>query len=179
VAWSCCGTAQPNALRGQAAALQNKAASTHQSDLNLGNAPSLGRQKTCSPPDWVISSKVSNMPKKILMPFGMLLLATAVLAQKETSAGTVKCRVMEVFVAERVGATAVIFHQRDKADGPRLGQLLLAHSGAEVEFQTRDGRWHRAAVVRMRSCFGRGLLLFAASEAKLTPKDDFVLRFQN
>jgi hypothetical protein len=117
------------------------------------------------------------MPKKTLMAFGVLLLATVVLAQKETSVGTVECRVMEVFVADRLGATAVIFHQRDKADGPRLGELLLAHSGAEVEFQTRDGRWHRATVGRMKSCFGRGLLLFAAGEANLAENDEFVMRF--
>jgi len=90
---------------------------------------------------------------------------------------TVNCRMMEVFVAEQVGAKAVVFHQRDKADGPRLGELLLAHSGDEVEFETRDGRWHRATVARMKSCFGRGLLIFAATEAKLAEKEDFVLRF--
>jgi hypothetical protein len=84
---------------------------------------------------------------------------------------------MEVFVAERLGATAAIFHQSDKADGPRLGELLLAHSGAEVEFETPDGRRHPAKVVRMKSCFGRGLLLFAARDAKLAEEEDFILRF--
>ncbi len=81
-------------------------------------------------------------------------------------------------MAERVGATAVIFHQRDKAEGPRLGELLLAHSGEEVEIETRDARRHRATVARLKSCFGRGLLLFATGEAKLREKDEFVLRFK-
>ena len=86
---------------------------------------------------------------------------------------------MEVFVAERQGATVVMFHQRDKADGPRLGELLLAHSGEEVQFETRDGRRHRATVARMKSCFGRGLLIFAARAARLVEKEDFVLRFES
>lgn len=117
------------------------------------------------------------MPRSILVVGLFLMLVPAVLGQKESATNTIECRAMEVFVAEQVGARAVIFHQREKADGPRLGELLLAHSGDEVEFETRDGRWHRATVARMKSCFGRGLLIFAASEAKLAEKEDFVLRF--
>ncbi len=120
------------------------------------------------------------MVKKVLSLVGLfLLLVPAVLAQKEAGDRTIECQAMEVFVAERFGTTAIIFHQRDKVDGPRLGELLRAHSGAEVEFETRDGRWHRASIFRVKSCFGRGLLLFAAGEAKLAAKDEFVLRFQN
>jgi hypothetical protein len=127
---------------------------------------------------------MSNKP--LLRVASWLLAAGVVIAQAGDCAlpqavsppqSTVACRVMEVFVAERVGATAVIFHQRDKADGPRLGDLLVAHSGEEVEFQTSDGRWHRATVVRIRSCFGRGMLLFRLGEARLTEKQEFVLRF--
>lgn len=118
------------------------------------------------------------MSKKTFVLAGLFLLfAAAAAAQKEAGQESIQCRVMEVFVAGRLGATAVIFHQRDKADGPRLGELLQAHSGEEVEFETRDGQWHRATVVRLKSCFGRGLLLFAVGEAKLAAKDDFVLHF--
>jgi len=127
------------------------------------------------------------MPKKtFVLAVLLLLLVSAASAQTggpspPQAAGlserSVACRVMEVFRAERLGTTAAIFHQRDRADGPRLGELLLAHSGAEVEFETRDGRRHRATVVRMKSCFGRGLLLFAAGEARLAKKEEFVLRF--
>jgi hypothetical protein len=118
------------------------------------------------------------MAQKIVVVFGLcLLLGPVVHAQKAARDETIECRVMEVFAAERLGVTAVIFHQRDKADGPRLGELLLAHSGAEVEFETRDGRRHRAKLARMKSCFGRGLLLFAAGEARLSEQDNFVLHF--
>jgi hypothetical protein len=137
--------------------------------------------------DFAISERGFNMPKNtFVLAVLLLLLVSAASAQTGgpsppqapgLSERSVGCRVMEVFRAERLGATAVIFHQRDRADGPRLGELLLAHSGAEVEFETRDGRRHRATVVRMKSCFGRGLLFFAADEAKLGEKEEFVLRF--
>lgn len=118
------------------------------------------------------------MIQKCLVLCGLsLLLAPAAVAQKESSKDTVTCRAMEVFVAGPIGATAVIFHQRDKADGPRLGELLLAHTGQQVEFETADGRKHPATVERVKSCFGRGLLLFRSSEAKLAAKGDFVLHF--
>jgi hypothetical protein len=118
------------------------------------------------------------MTKNYLVLLGLfLLLAPAAGAQKEAKEGTITCRAMEVFVADRVGVTAVIFHQQDKADGPRLGQLLLAHTGQQVEFETANGREHRATLERIKSCFGRGLLLFRTSEAKLAAKEDFVLHF--
>jgi hypothetical protein len=117
--------------------------------------------------------------KRCVLLLGVfLLLAPTARAQQEAKEGTtITCRAMEVFVAGPIGATAVIFHQRDKADGPRLGELLMAHSGEEVEFETADGKRHPATVGRVKSCFGRGLLLFASKEATLAAKGDFVLHF--
>lgn len=118
------------------------------------------------------------MAKKALVIFGLFfLLVSTTLAQKGLGPAAVACRVMEVFVVQHTGAAA-IFHQRDKVDGPRLGELLLAHSGAEIEFRTSDGKWHRATIFRVKSCFGRGLLLFAPADGKLAEKDEFVLRFR-
>ena len=115
--------------------------------------------------------------KSILLLVLLLSLFPSAGAEKPALEGTVTCRAMEVFTAARINATAVIFHQRDKADGSRLGELLQAHTGEAVEFETADGRQHRATVERVKSCFGRGLLLFRASEAKLAAKEDFVLHF--
>jgi hypothetical protein len=114
--------------------------------------------------------------------FACLLLVLAPLAgaqgtKKEIADGTITCRAMEVFEAQKIGVMAVIFHQRDKADGPRLGELLKVHSGEDVEFETADGQRHTATVARVKSCFGRGLLLFATKEARLSANDDFVLHF--
>jgi hypothetical protein len=118
------------------------------------------------------------MTKKYFVLLGLILFFTQPAgAQKQATGGTITCRAMEVFVADRIGVTAVIFHQRDKADGLRLGELLLAHTGQEVEFETADGQKHRATVERIKSCFGRGLLLFRAGEAKLAAKQDFVVHF--
>jgi hypothetical protein len=82
---------------------------------------------------------------------------------------------MEVFTAEQQGVAAVIFHQSDKAEGPRLGELLKSYSGREMGFTTADGKSHRGKVFRVRSCFGRGLMLLPSSEARLKEKDEFVL----
>src|SRR5581483_8503337 len=100
-----------------------------------------------------------------------------VLTREGSGQGAIRCRAMEVFTARQLGTTAVIFHQRDKADAPRLSGLLKAHSGREVELETRDGRTHRATVMRMKTCFGRGMLLFPSGEAGLGENDDFMLRF--
>jgi hypothetical protein len=112
----------------------------------------------------------------VLLGF-VLFLALPVGAQTLAAKGTITCRAMEVFVSQPLGVTAVIFHQSNTADGPRLGELLLAHTGEEVEFETPDGRQHAATVERVRSCFGRGLLLFESKEGTLAAKKDFVLHF--
>ena len=44
-------------------------------------------------------------------------------APSNTSSGPIICSVMETFEDTKLGVRAVIFHQRDKADGPRLGSL--------------------------------------------------------
>ena len=83
---------------------------------------------------------------------------------------------MEAFEEGRLGVRAIVFHQRDKADGPRLGSLLLAHSGEEMELETTGGRRYRATVFRVKSCFGRGLVLVPTSKLKLGEHDEFTLR---
>jgi hypothetical protein len=93
------------------------------------------------------------------------------------AANIVACRVMEAHTSAELRVVTVVFHQKDKNDGPRLGALLGKHSGTTVEFQTADGVWHRAQVFRLKSCFGRGLLVFAAGEAQLAERRDFGLKF--
>ncbi len=88
----------------------------------------------------------------------------------------VACRALEVHTDAVLGVTVVVFHQRDDADRSRVGELLRAHDGAGIEFQTSDGASHPATVMRLKSCFGRGLLLFRAGAATLVEKDDFLIR---
>lgn len=94
----------------------------------------------------------------------------------ESSAHTIACKVMEVFAAQKQGVNAIIFHQRDKVDGPRLGELLKSYSGREMEFETKNGQSHQATIMRMKSCFGRGLLIIASGDVKLGEKDEFILK---
>jgi len=71
----------------------------------------------------------------------------------------------------------VIFTQRDKQDHARLADLLKQNDGAAIELRTSDGKWHKANLVRLKSCFGRGLLFLAADSAEIKARDDFLLRF--
>ncbi len=89
----------------------------------------------------------------------------------------VACRVLEVETSAHPQLTLVVFHHREDKDRDRLGTLLKQLSGASVAFQAADGTWHDASVVRLKSCFGRGLLLFATGEAKFTARDTFLLKF--
>jgi hypothetical protein len=90
--------------------------------------------------------------------------------------GPIICSVMEAFEEGRLGVRAIVFHQRDKADGPRLGSLLLTHSGEEMELEAAGGRRYRATVFRVKSCFGRGLVLVPTAKLKLGEQDEFTLR---
>lgn len=101
--------------------------------------------------------------------------AQARAAATKATNGALMCSVMEAFEEGKLGMRAIIFHQRDKADGPRLGSLLLAHSGEEMVLETTGGRRYRATVFRMKSCFGRGLVLVPSSKLKLGEKDEFAL----
>jgi hypothetical protein len=89
--------------------------------------------------------------------------------------GPIICSVMEVFEEGKLGVRAIIFHQRDKADGPRLGSFLLTHSGHEMELEMAGGRRFRATVFRVKSCFGRGLVLVPTSKLKIGEHDEFTL----
>jgi hypothetical protein len=90
---------------------------------------------------------------------------------------TLACRALEVYTSEQPAVTVVIFHQREKKDSDRLGALLREYTQTPVEFQTADGVWHNATLMRLKTCFGRGLLLFPAGSARLAEKDVFVLKF--
>lgn len=72
--------------------------------------------------------------------------------------------------------TIVVFNQRDKNDHVRLSELLKDQPGA-VEIKTSDGKWHKATVARLKSCFGRGLLFLSGDMQEPKDREDFLLRF--
>jgi hypothetical protein len=101
------------------------------------------------------------------------------MAQNEpgSPAAPLVCRALEVKTAQQMGVALVLFHQASKSDSARLGELLRGNDGLTVEFETSDGRSHPATLFRLGTCFGRGLLVFPAGSAHLTPGDQFWLRF--
>ncbi|MGH9325422.1 MAG: hypothetical protein ACRD2B_01835 [Terriglobia bacterium] len=89
----------------------------------------------------------------------------------------ITCRALEVKVSRKFGIRLVVFHYRDAADRSRLGKLLREHDGSSVEFRVGDEQWHPATVLRLKTCFGRGLLLFPLSSPPVTEGESFLLRF--
>lgn len=89
----------------------------------------------------------------------------------------VHCRVMEVAASAQFHVRLVIFHYRDAADRARLGELLRQYDGEAVQFQSGDGAWQNATVLRLKTCFGRGLLVFSTSVPPLAAKEEIVVRF--
>lgn len=98
-------------------------------------------------------------------------------ADNAAESGPITCVVMESFDETKLGVAASIFHQRNKTDGPLLGSLLLAHTGQEMELRVTGGQAYRATVFRVKSAFGRGLVLLPTGKVKLHPGDEFTLRF--
>ncbi len=91
---------------------------------------------------------------------------------------TVACRAMEVLTDGAHRTTVIVFHQRDDASRAALAELLRAYSGDAVEIQAGDDHsWQRATVFRLKSCFGRGLLLVPSGAAQqLKEGDEFHLK---
>ena len=102
--------------------------------------------------------------------------ALRMMSQTSPASGALKCQVIESKTAPEVGASLAIFHQGEKADAEEVGAFLKEHDGAKVEFESTDGVWHPATVFRLKSCFGRGLLVFPAGQATLADGDRLTLR---
>jgi hypothetical protein len=89
----------------------------------------------------------------------------------------IACRVLETHTSQQPAVTLVLFHQAEAKDRDALAAMLREYSESSAEFQTSDGRWHSATVVRLKSCFGRGVLIFPAGPTVLPEKSVFALRF--
>jgi len=95
-----------------------------------------------------------------------------------TDASPIACRALEVHASANPAVTVVLFHQQDKNDQARLASLLRAHSGERAEIEIGDGKWNGATVFRLKSCFGRGLLLLPPDAPTMKDGSTFLLRFQ-
>lgn len=95
---------------------------------------------------------------------------------ENADANTVACRVLEAHKSATPAATAVIFHQQSKADQERLGSLLKAHSGETAAIEV-SGETLSVTIFRLKSCFGRGLLLLPADAPTIKDGSTFLLKF--
>ena len=114
----------------------------------------------------------------------LLLLPTADAQQlqhraPEQNLRVVACRVKEAHTSREPAAGLVVFPPRDKADADRFRSLRRrAEEGGAVEFQSSDGgAWQAASVVRLKSCFGRGLMVLPAGAVPPAEGGTFLLRF--
>jgi len=89
--------------------------------------------------------------------------------------GTIVCRALETHTDNDLKVTVIVFHQRDEAQRSQLATLLRERSGEMLEVQAADGVWRRARMVRLKSCFGRGLLMLPAP-SPFSDHADFALR---
>ncbi len=122
------------------------------------------------------------MPTKLRIAILAIVFASCIAplsSGREASAidgDTIDCRAMEVHAISAPTVTVVIFHQRDKQDQARLAAFLKQNSGAAVSVQAGGGDWSNATVFRMKSCFGRGLLILSAGA--LPMKDGATFRLK-
>ncbi len=87
----------------------------------------------------------------------------------------IACRALETYTDGDLRVTVIVFHQRDETQRSALSALLQQHSGDVVEIQGADGKWRRARMTRLKSCFGRGLLLLP-SDTAIAEHAEFQLR---
>jgi hypothetical protein len=108
----------------------------------------------------------------LVVPLMVMVSAADGRGNPADGAAAIACQVMESHADSMMGVTAVIFHQQRLNDRDALGGFLCAHDGGIVEFRTANGAKHSARMFRLGSCFGRGLLLFSSSAARVSAKDE-------
>jgi hypothetical protein len=106
-----------------------------------------------------------------------LLPAATRLGARTNAGDTIACRVLEAHSSATPSVSLVVFHHSRTEDAARLATLLRQHADSSVEFQISGGEWQHATVLRLKSCFGRGLLVISTAVAQLKAGDEFILKF--
>lgn len=89
----------------------------------------------------------------------------------------IECRILEAHTSAAPPVLLVIFHQRDKKDQPHLAELLKEKTGGMAEVQLGSAPWTKATVFRLKSNFGRGLLVLPAGSLEMKNGGTFRIRF--
>ena len=66
--------------------------------------------------------------------------------------------VLETFLVGN-SARAVLVHHADPATRDAFGDWMRSHSKSTVRVRTQEGQEENAIIFRVRTCFGRGLIL--------------------
>lgn len=98
-------------------------------------------------------------------------------ASHPATSNLVACRILEVHANKDPGIVLVIFHQRDKQDQPRFATLLKQSSGGTIQIRPAGAQWQNAPVIRLKSCFGRGMLILPAGTPSLKERADVLVKF--
>jgi hypothetical protein len=98
-------------------------------------------------------------------------------AARPATPNLVACRILEVHANKDPGVVLVIFHQRDKQDQPRFAALLKQNTGGTIQIRPSGAQWQSVAVIRLKSCFGRGMLILPAGTASLKERSDVMVKF--
>jgi len=94
---------------------------------------------------------------------------------EQSNADAIACQVIEAHANANPAATVVIFHQERKDDQARLGALLRAHSGEGAEIQISGAIWSSVTIFRLKSCFGRGLMVLPRGAPEMKEGTVFLL----
>lgn len=122
------------------------------------------------------------MRTKLLLTISVFAATVSIapsIGARQAAAGTniINCRALESHSSATPPVIAIVFHQRDKQDQPRFAVLLTQNSGSTVAVQSGNSPWVNATVVRLKSCFGRGLLLLSSGSLAIKDGDSFRVKF--
>jgi hypothetical protein len=96
-------------------------------------------------------------------------------SQSHPVAVTIACKALDAYTDSQLKVTVIVFHQRDQAQRSELAVLLHNYGGSIVQMQGDDGSWRDARMIRLQSCFGRGLLLLSGPST-VAQHGQFLLR---
>lgn len=106
----------------------------------------------------------------------ILTTAPGTQSQARPAQETIACHVIESKTAATPSVELVVFHHAEAAAREQLGAFLQNHDGASGEFEIAGGGRQPATVFRLKSCFGRGLLVFPAARVHLARGQTFWIR---
>lgn len=118
--------------------------------------------------------------KGLTLTFAAAVLCLSALGQPlAVDSNVIACRVLESHASAAPPVIVVVFHQQNREDQARFSALLQQNSGKVVSVQVNGGLWKKASVIRLKSCFGRGLLILSPGAPPLNDGATFLLRFSD